>query len=151
MGDEGRGRKHHSIYLVVKMEFADISKYPEFPSNEVVEKFCNLVLDESEKEAVQETLEKLRYLGDKQWHTYHLPSKELQQKIKSWLIKNWVSNSAEDLESLLVISFDFSLDKEFYKTALDLYQGKFKSEFMSNFENSSGDNIDPWWTMKTTR
>ncbi len=133
------------------MKYTDISKYPEFPPNDIVEKFCDLVLEESEKEIAQETLGKLQYLGDKQWHTYCVPSKELQQRIKSWLIKNWVSNSSEYLESLLVISFDFSFDKEFYKTALDLYQGKHKSEFTAHLENSLGDNIDPWWTMKINR
>jgi len=131
------------------MDLADISKYPEYPSKEVVERFCNLVLDESEKETIQETLSYLRMLGDKQWHTYKLPSDELRQKIKLWLIKNWVSNSTEYLEDLLVISYYFSLDKEFYKTALNLYQGKFKSEFLLDLENSKGNDIDPWWRLKT--
>jgi hypothetical protein len=130
------------------MEYIEIDNYPEDPGKQIVENFCNLVLQESDKEIVAETMKKLLHLGDKQWHTYELPSKDLQQKIRQWLINNWVSNSDDFLEGFLITFYNFALDKEAYIKALDPYRGKYKSEFKAHLENSHGDNIDPWWTLK---
>jgi hypothetical protein len=127
------------------MKYSEIDNYPEYPDKKVIERFCNLVLQESEKEIVTETLKKLRHLGDKQWHTYELPSKDLQQRIRQWLINNWISNSEEFLEGFLITFYNFALDKEAYIKALDLYHGEYKSQFLASLENSPGDNIDPWW------
>ena len=93
----------------------------------------------------------MRYLGDKQWHTYELPSKELQIRMKNWLIQSGVLDSSENLADALVVSFYFGLDKEFYKTILNRYVGENKWQFVKDFENSLGDTIDPWWSLKKNR
>lgn len=130
------------------MKFEDLEHYPEYPSLEVVEWFCDLALAESEKEIPEEVLGKLLVLSDKQWHTYQLPSNEIKGKIKNWLIQSGLLDSKKFLVSLLVISFSFSLDKEFYKKILDMYSGSDKWQFQRNYNNSLGVDMDPWWTLK---
>ena len=130
------------------MKFSDLDSHPEYPDKQVIEDFCILVLQESEMETVVETLDKLRLLGDKQWHTYELPSKDLQTKIRQWLINNWISNTDAYLEALLSTCINFALEKELFRKALDLYAGKHKTEFEAALNNSQGDHIDPWWTRK---
>jgi hypothetical protein len=133
------------------MKLEDLNNYPEYPSIEVVERFCNFVLDEAEKFTPEVTLGNLQYLGDKQWHTYKLPSKELQTRIKKWLIQNWTLNSKKYLEGILVVCFNFALDKEFFRQALNLYSGEHKQEFEKMLENSTEDHIDPWWSLKNIK
>jgi len=130
------------------MKLEDLNNYPEYPGCEIVEQFCNLLLDEAEKETPERTLGGLRYLGDKQWHTYELPSKILQARIKEWLIQSGAMDSDKYLVDLLVVSFCFALDKEFYRIILDRYTGENKWQFVKALENSFGDDIDPWWSLK---
>ena len=111
------------------MKFADYQILPDYMEQAEVEKYCILILQEASLETVNQTLCKLKEMGNRQWHTYRLPSKEFQQELKQWLIQSWTSNTDEFLEYVLVISFDFGLDKEFYKKALDLYRGKNQREF----------------------
>ena len=130
------------------MKLEDLNNYPEYPPQEVVEQFCDLALDEAEHVTTKETLGTLCYLGDKQWHTYKLPSSELRARIKAWLIHSGAVDSDENLVDLLVISFCFALDKTFYKLLLDRYSDETKWQFAANIENSPEDDIDPWWSLK---
>ncbi len=130
------------------MKLEDLNSYPEYPTIEVVEQFCNLVLDQVDAVVVEDTLSSLQYLGDKQWHTYEVPSEALRDRIKSWLIHSGVLDSAKYTESVLVVIFCFCLDKELYKTALKKYTGTHKQEFVRSLENSTGEIIDPWWSLK---
>lgn len=133
------------------MKLEDLNNYPEYPSKDIVEQFCNLALDEADHVTTKETLDNLRYLGDKQWHTYELPSSGLRARIKAWLINSGTADSDENLQDLLVISFYFAQDKGFYKMLLDRFKGESKWQFESNFENSLEDDIDPWWSLKKTQ
>lgn len=106
------------------MKFEDLNNYPEYPNTGIVEQLRNLVLDDAEKDLPEATLEALCYLGDKQWHTYRYPSKELRTHIKNWLIQCGILDSDKDLTNVLVVSFDFTRDKEFHKTVSTRYTGK---------------------------
>jgi hypothetical protein len=130
------------------MKLEDLNNYPEYPDKEIVKQFCILVLDEAENKTAKETLSNLRYLGDKQWHTYELPSDELRARIKAWLINSGAVDSDENLVDALVISFCFALDKAFYKMLLDRLSGETKWQFTQDFENSLQDDMDPWWSLK---
>jgi len=130
------------------MKREDLNNYPEYPSKEIVERFCNFVLDEADKFVPEDTLGDLNYLGDKQWHTYELPSKVLQERITNWLIQNWTSNSNKFLEGVMGVCYCFALDKEIVQKALELYDGEFKQEYKRHLDKSLGDNMDPWWSMK---
>ena len=138
------------LWLEKEMNLSDLNQYPEYPSNELVEQFCNLALDQAGSEIPEKTLSNLGYLGDKLWHTYELPSKELQERIRKWLIQNWTSNSNTFLEKLLVVCYYFALDKDIFQKALDAYSGAHRREFELALEKSKSDNIDPWWSFKTT-
>ena len=132
------------------MKLEDLNNYPEYPEIEVVEQFCNLVLDQAETVMTEETFGHLRYLGDKQWHTYKVPSEMLRERVKAWLIYSGALDSEKYLEIMLVIAFYFCLDKEFYETVLEKYTGTHKQEFVRSLENSTGEIIDPWWSLKHT-
>jgi len=60
---------------------------------------------------------------------------------------HWSDNN-DFLESALTIGYCFSLDKDFYKLALDKYCGESFDEFKSDLLNSPGNNIDPYWRLK---
>ena len=130
------------------MDLSNHEHLPEYPESSEVEKYCFAILDEANREPTQDTIQKLQAIGDKQWHTYQLPSIELQAALKKWLIQNWISNSDDYLEAILYLAFNFGLDKEFYTKALSLYEGRFEGEYQRALDNSSGDFIDPWWSMK---
>ena len=133
----------------VKMQLSEYRHLPDYMKPAEVERYCFLILQESSLESVTQTLEKLREMSDRQWHTYELPSKELRNKLKNWLIQNWTSNSSEYLESMMVLSYCFGLDKEFFSQALAHYDGKFKVNFQRDLENSPDDRIDPWWRLRS--
>lgn len=102
-----------------------LSKYrllPDYMKPAEVEKYSMLILRESSLETVSQTLAKLRDMADRQSHTYELPSRNLQDELKKWLIQNWTTNADEYLESVMVLSYCFGLDKRFFRKALSLYQ-----------------------------
>jgi len=98
-----------------------------------------------EPEAV--TLRKLDILCDKQWHTSELPDKEIQKQVRELIMSHW-DESSSFLELVLGVCYCFGLDKELFCKSLSLYDGEFKDEFVSHLENSKGDNVDPYWSMR---
>lgn len=133
------------------MQLSEYRLLPDYMKPAEVEKYCILILRESSLEVVPQTLAKLREMSDRQWHTYELPSRSLQDELKNWLIQNWTTNSDEYLESVMVLGYCFGLDKEFFQKALSLYQGKSKNEFQRGLDKSDGEFIDPWWSMKASK
>ncbi len=128
-------------------KFEDINEYCEYPSEEIIEEFFDYVLKNSIKESLMETLEKLTELGDKQWHNYKEPKSAFKEKIKNFLVLKW-STESDYLEKVLIISYNFALDKSFYQTALNNYKGDSYQEFAKDLANSTGENIDPYWTLR---
>jgi len=133
------------------MQLSEYKLLPDYIEPAEVEKYCFLILQESALETVAQTLEKLNEMSDRQWHTYQLPPRELQDELKKWLIQNWTSNSSEYLESIMGLSYCFGLDKEFFSKALAYYEGRFKNGFRRDLDNSVGEFIDPWWSMKAAK
>ena len=128
-------------------KFEDINEFGEYPDEKIIEEFFDFVLKKSTDEPLMVTLDKLVELGDKQWHNYEEPKSKFKEKIKSFLVSKW-SNESDFLEKVLIISYDFALDKSFYQTALNSYKGESYEEFAKDLANSSDDNIDPYWTMR---
>ena len=130
------------------MKLSEYGKLPDYMDISEVEKYCLLILDEADQEIRETTISKLREMCNRQWHTYKQPSLELKSALKEWLINNWVSNSDHYLETIMVISFNFGLEKALFTKALSLYKGRHVTEFKRNIEKSLGDNINPWWSME---
>ena len=128
--------------------FDDLNKLEEYPPRHVVEEFVDFVIKNSADEPLRVTLEKLEELSDKQWHTYELPADNVKLKLKNFIISHWVDNTPEFLESILVISCCFALDKTFFKSALDKYKGESFKEFETDIIKSPDENIDPYWSLK---
>ena len=133
------------------MDLEYYRKLPDYIDSSEVEKYCFLILNEANQEVRTDTISKLREMCDRQWHTYELPSSDIQFALKEWLIQNWISNSDEYLEVLMSIAFNFGLDKAFFTKALSHYDGRHKIEFQRDLDKSLGDNIDPWWSMKENK
>ena len=130
-----------------EMKYEDLEEMPEYPEPKVLEKLCILVLDESNKKGLKITMDRLDELGDKQWHTYELPSSELKERLTSWMKQNWIVISNKYLIDALGISYGFALSRSFFKEILDQYNGEGKKEFIDAYNNSTQDYIDPWWTL----
>lgn len=128
------------------MQLSEYRLLPDYMKPAEVEKYCMLILRESSLETVHQTLAKLREMADRQWHTYELPGRNLQDELKKWLIQNWTTNADEYLESVMVLSYCFGLEKEFFRQALSLCQGNSRDEFQRHLDNSEGEFMDPWWT-----
>lgn len=128
-------------------KFEDINEYGEYPDEPIIEEFFDYVIKNSINEPLMETLEKLTELGDKQWHNYEEPKSAFKEKIKKFLISKW-STDSDFLEQVLIISYDFALDKNFYQTALNSYKGESYEEFAKDLANSPGENIDPYWSLR---
>jgi hypothetical protein len=130
------------------MDISDYKRLPDYLDPLAVDEYCLRALAESSTESVWITIEKLKELSDRQWHTYRLPPKALQIKLQSWLVKHWSSDSPEYLEAVMIISYCFGLEKRIFVRALKSYRGKFRTVFQKDLENSSEDFIDPWWGLK---
>ena len=128
------------------MNIEEYESIPDSISSSEVHKYTMNILTSSE--SVFSALSKLDIIADRQWHTYVLPSTELQAALRKWLISNWVSNSQEYMESILALSYCFGLDKELYQKALENYSGEHKAEFQKNLSKSLGKTINPWWSME---
>jgi len=132
-------------------DFNELSIYPQYPKPDIVEMFVNYVLDNSQNESRSETLKKLMILSDKQYHTYTQPDLKLKERIKKWLIENWIDNLIEFPENILSISFGFALEKIFFEKALKLIQGDKKNQWLITLQNSEGLYINPWWDLKVKK
>ena len=131
------------------MKLEELKNLPESIAQHDVERLCNIVLHESEKEVIQDALEKFGILGDKQWHTYELAGDDLRGRIGKWLIDHWDDSSQYFLRMALSIAFRFGLDKELYIMALRSYTGELKDEYEKYLKNSAGDHIDPYWSLRS--
>ena len=132
------------------MELEELKNLPEGIGRRDVERLCDIVLHDSEEESIQDVLEKFGILGDKQWHTYEMAGDDLRGKIEKWLNCHWDDSSQYFLRMALSIAFRFGLDKELYKMALRSYTGELKDEYEKYLQNSAGDHIDPYWSLRST-
>jgi hypothetical protein len=128
------------------MKLEDYESLPDSMPAAEVHEHCMRVL--SLAEAPSSVLAKLEVLADRQWHTYELPAPALQEALRGWLIRNWVSPDQDYLESVLGLAYCFGLDKELFQRALDNYTGEHAADYRQDLEMSHGENIDPWWSMK---
>ena len=129
------------------MELSEYRKLPDQMDISEVEKYCFLILEEARLDSREITISKLCEMCNRQWHTYKLPSTDLQTALKDWLINNWITNSNDYLETIMVIAFNFGLDKAFFAKAYSFYDGLSMVEFQRDLDKSTGDNINPWWSM----
>ena len=133
------------------MRIEDFENLPETISLDEVDQLLISILSEASGSSLQSKLEKLEILGDKQWHTYEPPKAITRQRLKEWILKNCDNEEVAPenyVEAALSLSYDFGLDKEFYRKLLAIYDGENREEFLHHLEKSSGPNIDPWWSLK---
>ena len=129
------------------MDLAEVEDLPDSMDRADVERVCRQLLADSAHESLSETLLKLDELADRQWHTYEEPSIELKRQLESWLRQKW-DLSSEFLETCLGLGYCFALSRSLYEAAFVLYKGEFEDEFRRNLDRSSGEFIDPYWSMR---
>lgn len=108
-----------------------------------LQRVFDIFFSELGKDEITTTYEKLYLLCDLQWHTYGLPSKDIQDKLSSWLISNWTDDD-NFYELVLSACYCFGLSKELFQRALRQYNGDQKWEYELYLSGSSGENIDPY-------
>ena len=111
---------------------------------------CHRLISESATRPFVDTLSEMDELADIQWHTYESQEETVIEEIEEWFTKNWKSDQ-EFFEALLGIGYCFGFRKELYKKGLELYDGEHNEEFRLNYENSSGNRIDPWWSLRNRK
>lgn len=129
------------------MDLNDYEDLPDYISTNEVERLSSLILAESSSENKLMTIEKLAILGDHQWHNYVVPSDELRQALSKYLCEFW-SDSQEFVEGVIGICYLFSLEKDLYKRALDIYSGEYKQEYIQDYIKSDAEYINPFWSLK---
>ena len=129
------------------MNIEDYENIEDGISVEKLNSIYDVFFKETDNESQELSIEKLEILSEKQWHTYENPKTEVQENLKKWLYSNWVE-SDEYLELVMVVCYSFALDKDIYAKALNSYTGDYRAEFLKDIENSKGDYIDPYWSMR---
>jgi hypothetical protein len=129
------------------MDLAEVEDLPDYMDRADVERVRRQLLDDSVHESLGETLLKLNELAGRQWHTYMEPSIELKRQLESWLRQHWNMRS-EFLETCLGLGYCFALSRSLYEAALAQYKGASEDEYRRNRDRSSGEFIDPYWSMR---
>ena len=129
------------------MDLSDIENIPEGANaSEIAKYFYNWYAD-AKKESIDESLEKLNALAGAQWRAKEIQSKSLRTLLTRWLNDNY-SSLLNYQEAVLGIAYCFGLDKEFFRGILDSYDGDSRQEFVEHLEKSTGDFIDPYWSIR---
>ncbi len=110
------------------MNVAELENLPESISHQEAHSYCCQILDGSEPSTQQLTLEGLLIAADKQWHTYEVPSPDLRQKLASWILSNWISDSDEFLEVVFVLANNYALEKLLLRRVIRQYDGPDKQK-----------------------
>ena len=122
-------------------------KYDDNISPAEIASHCQRLIAGTEGMSLVDTLSELDDLSNLQWHTYEMNEERIVDEMGNWFLSKW-NDDQGFLEALLGIGYCFGFRKEIYKKGLESYDGERNEEFRLNFENSNGDRIDPWWSLK---
>ncbi|MGG1636011.1 hypothetical protein MHH56_19065 [Paenibacillus sp. FSL K6-3182] len=101
--------------------------------------------------SVEEALEALLELSDRQWHAYELLDNNLKNEIENWILSNWNKESINDVEFISSIIGRLGLTKA-YKYMKSLLNENLRNEIRSVIEEAiadlDGHVEDPYFGMK---
>lgn len=103
----------------------------------IIQDFLKLSTEELHQLPIY-TLELLRELADKQWHTYQLLDSQLLIKLDQLILKLWDSSSLESTELVTAIICTFGLDGSYQKLKLLAEQNyaQIPSSILSDIRNA---------------
>lgn len=129
------------------MKIEEYRDLPEGAGKEQLKSVYVKLFEDFNKDSYEDVYKKLEIICDKQWHTSELPGKDVQEMIRNWIVNNW-TDSQKFYELVIGLCYCFGLEKELYTRALNLYHGEYKNDYEKDLEQSKGDCIDPYWSMR---
>ena len=129
------------------MQIDDYDNLPEGIGKEELSAVYDVFLRELEEDPFEVACKKIDILCDKQWHTYDLPSVDVQIKLQRWLLDNW-RDSKEYVKLGLGVCYCFGLSKNLFRRFLDLYKGDNLWEYQNILNASVGHGINPYWSLE---
>ncbi|UXI70446.1 hypothetical protein [Tahibacter amnicola] len=129
------------------MDLDEYEDLPETISAAQVEVLVDVFINEQRSGSGKDWFAKLEILADKQWHTYSEPSLSVREKVTSWILEAW-EDSDDFLELAMGVAYSFCLRKQVFERAFVAYNGSQKVEFAEMLENSPGDNMDAYWSLR---
>lgn len=129
------------------MDLEDYKNLPEGMSKEEVETLCLEFLNDFSGKYSEDVLDKINIICDKQWHTYELPSGNIMEAMSEWL-DSYCEIEAFSSDIVMRIAYCFGLEKKIFEKVAKVYGQSEISEYKEDLQNSSGDRIDPYWSLR---
>lgn len=129
------------------MKLDEYEDFPEGMSSKEVESLWRTFLHEEGDAFTRDSMEKMYILCDKQWHTYELPSSATRESVKIW-IEQWLKDGSYDPELVSLVVYCFGLEKRLLEKILARHKDMDISDYEIDIENSPGEFIDPYWSLR---
>jgi hypothetical protein len=130
------------------MRVEDYEALPDLIKPEEVETLIDVFLREEASDSPDKWRQKLDVLSDRQWHTYQRPSDDVRARLREWILKRWQDHPVF-YELVMGTAYSFALDKPIFERALNNYHGDQRWEYLRILEGSSGETIDPYFSLKS--
>jgi hypothetical protein len=127
----------------------NIEKYSDLPdamSTSQVGEVLDIFFQDCEGDFVLR-MKKLDVICDRQWHSYEEAPQHIKDRVSDWLMGSWVE-SQEFFEFVLGVCYSFGLSKVVFCRAMNGYSGGSLLWYKEVLEKSSGEFIDPYFSMK---
>lgn len=129
------------------MELEEYENLPDGMSSKEVELLWCTFLSEEGDSFTQDSIEKMYILCDKQWHTYEIPSTATKDAVSSW-IERWIQAGDYDPELVARVVYSFGLEKKLLEEVLARHSDMDVRDYKKDLENSAGQFIDPYWSLR---
>jgi len=129
------------------MKLEEYENLPEGLSHEKVEKLCEDFFTNSRNNYSEEFLNIIDVLCDTQWHTYELPSNQVKALAFEW-VGGYINYPESSSDVILKVIYCFGLAKSLVFEVVKKYGDSSIDEYRKTIENSPGECIDPYWSMR---
>lgn len=130
------------------MELDEYENLPEGMSAKEVKSLWRTFLSEEGDSFTQDSIEKMYIICNKQWHTYELPSAATRDAVSGW-VKRWIQTGDYDPELVARVVYSFGLEKKLLEQLIARLSDMDICDYEKDLENSAGEFIDPYWSLRS--
>lgn len=132
------------------MNIDDYNDLPLGMSEEDIDRYVHIWLEDSINDDFKMALDKLRILCNRQGDTFKVPPSKTKALLIDWLLRNWTPCDEYYITVGLSACTAFCLTKSFFMKFFSQYHGKNRWEYEQYLNMSIGDDMDPWasWRKK---